>query len=141
MSEIKYGIAWSDEYKLGNQIVDDQHRRLFELVSELIGACNAGHSTENLKETLGFLVEYTVKHFADEEALQIQFDYPDLGHHKQQHEDFKIQVGELVQDFHKSGSSEELCNNVNKIVVRWLTNHIHREDKKIGAHIRNIRGV
>jgi len=126
---------------LGNPTVDEQHHRLFELVSEIIVACTEGRSTETLESTLSFLVEYTIKHFRDEEDLQIQFDYPEIGRHKQLHEDFKSEVGLLVQDFRQSGSSEALSNNVYKIVVRWLINHIQREDKKIVAHIRNLRGV
>ena len=141
MDDIKYGLAWSDDYKLGNPTVDEQHHRLFELVSEIVVACTEDRGTETLARTLDFLLEYTVKHFRDEEAIQIQFGFPDLGRHKLLHEDFKREVSELVQDFRQSGSSEELSNNVNRVIVRWLINHIQREDKKIVAHIRSIRGV
>jgi len=139
MGEIKHGIAWSDDYKLGNEKVDEQHRRLFELVSELVASCMEGHSAEKLRETLGFLIDYTIRHFNDEEALQLQFDYPDFGRHRELHEDFKKQVDGLVRSFRKSGCTEELSNNLNKIVVRWLVTHIQNEDKKIGDHIRSIR--
>ena len=139
MGEIKHGIAWSDDYKLGNEQVDTQHQRLFELVSDLVSSCLEGQSAEKLRETIGFLIDYTIRHFNDEEALQLKFDYPDFGRHKQLHEDFKKQVGELVQSFRRSGCTEELVSNVNKVVIRWLVNHIQQEDKKIGDHIRSIR--
>ena len=138
MNEVKYGIAWNDSYKLGNEQVDAQHKRLFELVSGLVSSCMDGSNTEKLNETLNFLVNYTVQHFNDEEALQIQYSYPEYIRHKQLHEDFKVTVGELVQRFMKSASSKELSSDVNKIVVRWLINHIQREDKKIGKHIQNV---
>jgi len=139
VGEIKHGIAWSDDYKLGNEQVDTQHQRLFELVSDLVSSCLEGQSAEKLRETIGFLIDYTIRHFNDEEALQLKFDYPDFGRHKQLHEDFKKQVGELVQSFRRSGCTEELVSNVNKVVIRWLVNHIQQEDKKIGDHIRSIR--
>ena len=138
MSEIRYGIAWSDDFKLGNDHVDMQHYRLFELVSELISACMDGSDTEKLKKTLDFLVEYTLLHFSDEEDLQTWYNFPEYERHKQLHEDFKVTVGSLVQSFSDSGSSTDLSNEVNKIVVRWLVNHIQREDKKIGEHIRKV---
>ena len=138
MSEIEYGIAWSDSYRLGNAQVDSQHRTLFELLSKLVSACQDGTDTVTLQETLEFLANYTVLHFNDEESLQIQYNYPDFPRHKQLHEDFKDTVGIFVQDFRKNGSSEELSKIVNKIVVRWLINHIQQEDKKIGRHIDSI---
>jgi len=137
MNEIKYGLAWSKDFELGYGQVDAQHRRLFELVSELVSACMEGLDAKKLRETLDFLVNYTVQHFTDEEALQIRCKYPGYERHRQLHEDFKVTVGELVREFDLYGSTVELSNNVNKIVVKWLINHIQREDKRIGDHIHS----
>ena len=111
---------------------------LFDLVNELVNACMDGSDTEKLQDTLRFLVDYTVRHFHFEEELQLQYHYPDYDRHKQLHDDFKQTVGELVEKFNQNGSSSELSSDVNRIVVRWLINHIQREDKKIGEHIRHV---
>ena len=139
MDNIKYGIAWQDSYKLDDEMVDSQHRRLFELVSELVGSCLDGSNEKKLRETLDFLVEYTVQHFYDEESLQVQYNYPDYKRHKQLHEDFKVTVGGIVRKFEEEGSSVELSNDANKIVVRWLIYHITLEDKKVGRHLKSCR--
>jgi hemerythrin len=68
------------------------------------------------------------------------YNYPEYNEHKQFHEDFKITVGELAEKFYKNGSSAELSSDVNKTVIRWLINHIQREDKKIGEHVRSVTG-
>jgi hemerythrin len=141
VSEIKYGIAWNDDYKLGNEQVDAQHYRLFQLLSNLIGSCMDGTDIEKLRETLDFLVNYTVQHFNDEEALQIRYNFPDYDRHKQLHEAFKETVGMLVQKFIDSGSSAELSIDISKIVAQWLINHIKREDLKIGYHIRMLSNL
>jgi len=138
MSTQMYGIAWDDRLKLDNEQVDTQHKRLFELLSELVGQCIDGSSTEKLRETLNFLTDYTVKHFYDEESIQVQYIFPDYKRHKQLHEDFKAEVCGLVQRFNESGSSKELSDDVNRIVVHWLINHIQQEDKKIGEHIKRV---
>ena len=137
-SEIQYGIAWNDNFLIGDAEVDSQHFRIFELLSGLIGSCIEGSHAENIHETLDFLVNYTVHHFYDEESLQVQSNYPDYRKHKQQHEDFKSTVGEIVRKFEEEGSSLELSNDLSKIVARWLVNHITREDKKIGEHLRTL---
>jgi len=137
MSQKNYGLAWSEEFELGFERVDSQHRRLFELVKNLVIACTEGYDAKVLNETLDFLVEYTVQHFKNEEDVMLLYNYPEYEQHKQIHEDFKVVVGEKVQEFKNDGSSEELSNTVNKIIVRWLINHIQGEDKKIGDYIRS----
>ncbi|MDR0310173.1 MAG: hemerythrin family protein [Acidobacteriota bacterium] len=137
-SEVTSGLAWKEEFCLGHDWVDAQHRKLFELVSGLVEACSDGSDLIRLKGTLDFLVNYTVQHFDDEEALQLKCNYPGYERHKRLHDDFKATVGGLVEKFTMGGSSTELSSDVNKIVVRWLVNHIQREDKKIGQHIKNL---
>lgn len=138
MGEISSGIAWNECYSLGNEQIDRQHKKLFELVSGLVNACMDGTATEKLQETLTFLGNYTVQHFYFEEELQLQSHYPDYERHKQLHADFVKTVGELTGNFNKNGSSAELSTDVNKIVIKWLVNHILREDKKIGEHIQSM---
>lgn len=138
MAGITYGIAWDDSLKLDNEEIDQQHKKLFELVSNLVSYCLDGSDTEKLQETLDFLVNYTVNHFYYEEKLQIQYNYPGYVKHKEMHENFKKTVGELVARFQESGSSADLSKDVNKIVVKWLINHIQREDKKIGDFLRTV---
>ena len=136
---INQGLAWKDSFALGNEQVDLQHKKLFELLSEIVNACIDGSDTGKLQATLDFLVNYTDRHFHFEEELQLRYNYPEYEKHKKLHDDFKITVGELVEKFHKNGSSTELSRDVNRTVVRWLINHIQGEDKKIGDYIRNIQ--
>ncbi|MCL1975513.1 MAG: hemerythrin family protein [Firmicutes bacterium] len=138
MAKATQGIAWKDEFRLGNDQVDEQHYQLFIQVGKIIESCADGSDMAKLRETLDFLIDYTIYHFNDEEALQLRYNYPDYERHKQLHEDFKVTALDLVKHYEESGSSAELSNDVNRIVVKWLINHIMREDKKIGEHIRNI---
>ena len=138
MSEQNYGLAWSEDFELGFERVDQQHKRIFELVRNLVKACTEGYDTKVLNDTLDFLVEYTVEHFNNEEEIQLLYNFPEYEQHKQLHEDFKVVVSEKVREFKENGSSEELSNSVNKIIVRWLINHIQGEDKKIGLYLRKM---
>jgi len=135
---LEHGISWNDSYELGNAMVDAQHRKLFGLVNDLIKKCEDGSSTEKVRETLDFLVDYAVQHFFDEETLQLENNYPGYEMHKKMHENFKLNVGMFVEQYNENGSSEELNNEVNNFLVRWLINHIQKEDKKIGEYIKSI---
>ena len=141
MSGNKIGLAWSEDFELGCEEVDAQHRQLFILVTDLIKACTEGYDTEILQETLEFLIDYTVQHFNDEEAFMVRYEYPDYERHKGIHNGFKKTVRNFVVDFVENDSTTDLSNDVNRIVVRWLINHIQREDKKIGDYVRSLESA
>ena len=129
------GIAWDDALILGDEKVDRQHRQMFEMLGELVGACNDGNELEKLEEILDFLVDYTIQHFRDEEALQQRCGYPGYEKHKQLHDQFTVKVGSLVQRFKTNGSTAELFKDLNKTVATWFVEHILTEDKKIREYI------
>ena len=136
MGQSIYGIAWSKEYELGEELVDSQHKRLFELVDTIGRACAEGTDAEILNETLDFLLNYTVQHFVDEEALQLSCGYPDYQRHKKLHDEFEETVKEKVAEYRANGSTKELSDTVTKVIVRWLVNHILKEDKRIAQYIK-----
>jgi hemerythrin len=129
------GLRWDDHYLLGNEKVDSQHRQLFDLVNSLVRSCDEYTDTTKLKQTLDFLVNYAVMHFDDEEAVMVETGFPEYEAHKKMHDDFKVIVIELVGRFTETGSSSGLRSDTNRIIVKWLINHILSEDKKIGEHI------
>jgi len=138
MNNNKTAFVWKDCYNLENEQVDLQHRKLFDLANGIVEACAKGSDEHKLQETINFLVNYTIRHFHYEEELQKQYNYPDYNRHRALHEDFRITVSNLILKFKEGGSTTELSDDVNLIVVRWLINHIQREDKKIGDHIRLV---
>ena len=141
MIKIKYGLAWNNSYKIGNEQVDSQHYQLFVLLSELVSFCMSGSDKAKLQETLDFLLYYTTRHFEDEEVLQIQCGYPDYQRHKQLHHEFRTAVDNLVKRFAKNGSSAELSYSVNRLVITWLLDHIQQEDKKIGEFLNSRKEI
>ena len=135
MSIEQFTIAWSREYELGNDFVDSQHKRLFELVNNIGKSCLEGEDINTLSKTLDFLLQYTVQHFSDEEALQIKYNFPEYEYHKKLHDEFEATIIEKVSEFKDKGSTKDLIDTVNEIVIIWLVNHILKEDMKIGEYI------
>ena len=135
MSIEQFVIAWSEDYELGNDFVDSQHKRLFELVNNIGKTCNEGGDVNTLCETLDFLLQYTVQHFNDEEALQLECNFPEYEYHKKLHREFETAVIEKVSEFKEKGSTEDLLDTVNMFIIEWLVNHILKEDMKIGAYL------
>ena len=140
MNEWSHGVAWSEDLETGNDAIDSQHKQLFKLTSDLVEACENNKGQEILGDTLNFLASYTVKHFADEEALQLEHSFPAYEKHKKLHDDFKVKATELVQQYQQDRNSANLRTQVNSVVIRWLLQHIKGEDFKIAEHIRKKAG-
>jgi len=138
---VEGSFKWDNYYLLGDEVVDEQHHKLLDMVNSLIESCENGTDKEKLKDTLDFLVNYAIEHFTYEETLQLKYNYPEYEKHKKMHAEFKMVVAGLIQEFNKTGSSSELSKDINKFILKWLIKHILHEDKKIGIYIKNINNV
>jgi len=127
---------WDSSLESGYEKVDNQHRQLVAAVNNLMEASIGGKGDQAVLETLDFLTGYTIKHFMDEEKLQVQFNYPDYLNHKRIHDEFKVKVGELVNRVKGKGPTPELINEVTAIIGAWLLNHIKGDDFRMAAFVK-----
>lgn len=127
---------WDESLETGYKMIDNQHKQLIMALNALIDACQGGKGNEEVMNTMEFLTAYTVKHFADEEKLQVQFDYPYYLNHKRYHEEFKITVRDLTDELLREGPSEIVVNKISGIIGNWLVNHIKGDDFKLAAYIK-----
>jgi methyl-accepting chemotaxis protein len=118
------------------ETVDSQHGRLFEAINGLLAACERGEGEAELKKSLDFLSEYTIKHFFDEEQLLKKYGYSDLDRHHQYHEAFKKTVRDLAHEFILKGVSEELIGAVETKIGSWLVDHIKGQDFRWATELR-----
>ena len=128
-------FLWREEWAIGKEQIDSQHRELFKTVNSLIDACHAGRGFNVIDDTMNFLLDYTVKHFNDEESLQRQIGFPEYERHKKLHEAFKEQAVRLAEKV-KTGHSNVVVMQVSQAIGEWLVNHVGKEDKKIGEHLK-----
>lgn len=127
---------WDSSLECGYEQVDNQHKQLIAAVNNLMEASASGKGDKAVMETLDFLTGYAIKHFADEEKLQITFNYPDYLNHKRIHDEFKSVVTSLVKRVSKEGPTEELINEVSTIIGSWLLNHIKGDDFRMATFVK-----
>ena len=126
----------------GIQEIDDQHRELVDRINTVIKMGEAAKSREETEQTLGFLAEYVLKHFATEDDYMNKCSYPICYLHQGQHSNFVEKFLEIKERYEKSGYSGELATELNAFIVSWVINHIATSDaafgryylKKIGAN-------
>jgi hemerythrin len=128
-------LIWTEELATGNEAVDTQHRQLVKTLNDFLSACSSGQGREQLNSAMKFLIDYTVKHFSDEEKLQLRYRYPDYASHKKSHDNFKIAVSDLEKQINEKGAFVALVTKVNTSAGGWIINHIQHEDKKMAVYI------
>jgi len=126
-------ITWSSRYSLGIARIDAQHQKLVDLINDLHAAMLAGAGRPALAKTLDGLVEYTLSHFAAEEALLKRAAYPGYDLHKAEHTKLTEQVKLLREKAQAANATLSL--EVAAFLQRWLIDHISNVDKKYSAHL------
>jgi hemerythrin len=105
-------IDWTPGLETGNTIIDNQHHQWIYAVNALHHACKKGKGLQEVEKTLKFLDDYTIAHFAGEEALQEKYRYPDYLEHKRIHTEFKSVVQRLTEKLSKHGPTDEFTSEV-----------------------------
>jgi len=121
-------IIWKEEYSVGIQSLDDDHKRLIYLLNQFKTAYEYDTSAEFERQALGQLVEYTRFHFSREEDMMQEAGYADFEEHKKQHERMIAQVEEFVGLYNREG--HDSLNEVSTYLTNWLINHINGTDKQ-----------
>ncbi len=133
-------FAFTDKYRTGIELVDDEHKRLFEIIkdtNDVIHTELLHDKYDEIMRLLAELREYTEVHFSDEEAMMERIHYPDIAAQKRAHSAF---VGRLVEiDLSEldamDDNQEEYLQDLIQFLLSWLSNHILGMDKKISAYI------
>lgn len=126
-------ITWKDSYSVGIDSIDQQHKRLINLINQLQTAVDYSTGEEFEREALDELVDYTKTHFTFEEGLMEQNGYPDFEPHKAQHVKMIKEV-ERVLSIYEEDHDTAVENAVN-FLKDWLINHINGTDKEYSSFL------
>jgi len=127
-------MEWEDDYSVGVDIFDDQHKNIIIYINDLYDAMKSREEGAVVGRILDNLIEYTMSHFLDEEIAMLRYGYPDFEAHKHSHDQFVCAVRSLYIRFHGSDSySRVICAEIITLLVDWLKNHIHGVDKEYSA--------
>lgn len=130
-------IEWRKSYEVGIEKIDSQHKELFQKINDLLEACSMQKGKEEVLNTIGFLGDYVITHFNDEEKLQKDSAYPRYLEHKAIHERFIKDYENLKVKLEEEGVSLNFVMTVNKVVVDWLVKHIAAVDKAFGTFLKS----
>jgi len=126
-------LDWKDEYCVGIDSIDQQHRKLVDLINQLQTAVDYSTGEEFEREALDELVDYTKTHFSYEEGLMSDNGYPDFEPHKAVHNKMIKKVEEVLAEYEKD--HDAAMSNAVEFLRGWLINHINGTDKEYSSFL------
>jgi hemerythrin len=126
---------WNSSFEVGIEIIDQQHKGLFDSVEELATAVREKRSDEGVAECVAFLKGYVVEHFSTEERLMARHSYPGMANHKKRHEEFKADFIVLAKKIAAGEIDRVASVQVQREIFDWIVGHIMEEDKVLGKFL------
>lgn len=126
-------LNWTSNLETGIEVIDGQHKRIVDYINQLHDA----RLTQNRKligKVIEDTIEYTVSHFAFEEALIEDAGYEFVRPHKRVHELFIKRVSEFKLRF---DAGENITEEMNGLLSRWLFSHILNDDAAYVSAVKN----
>lgn len=119
----------------GIQEIDQQHQALIHMLNHLNDAVKKMQSREQIYRIIDEVIAFTRLHFATEELLMAQSDYPEIKFHQEKHK-------ELIQD--ALHLKEKLEYVGEEMFTEWFNHwpfsrvlaHIQYADQQFEQHLK-----
>ena len=122
-------ITWRDEFSVGVDAIDHEHREMIGLINDLDEAMgtDAGHAT--VVAALGEIYARIAAHFALEEKIMRDASYTQFAAHKEDHETLLDELLEVIDSVDDEGGYD--CTDLSRTLDRWFSSHFRTHDAKL----------
>jgi hemerythrin-like metal-binding protein len=120
-------ITWKEEYNLGIEEIDAQHKKMFAIINDLFRAMKDSDE-KTLKRVLGELVDYADYHFSTEEGYFEKLHYPEKESHIKTHQLYREKIMGFVLEY-KDGE-KLLPYEILDFLEDWWIGHITGVDRQ-----------
>ena len=125
MSELR----WRDEFSVGIEEVDHEHKGLIELIARLQRELKSGAGRHEVIVYLGEIYAQISAHFALEEKMMRQTNYPAYADHKEDHETLLDDLRDIMDEVEDDGILDDV--RLTDDLDRWFSDHFRTHDAKL----------
>lgn len=127
-------IVWQDKYTVENNLLDSQHKLIFEIVNKLHEAVKDRRSAKTIQGIIDDFVSTLLNHFDTEEELMRKYNFAFFNEQKIEHEALKKKIIHM-QNVYIFGDIP-LTPEMFTFLRTWLTEHIEGQDKKYAGLLK-----
>ncbi len=126
-------FIWHDRFKIGVEIIDREHRKLFSIMNKLLDYSDDEEKSQWVcQEGIKYFKGHAMKHFAEEEVYMASINYIEYDTHKRIHDNFrKKTLPEIEKELVQTNYSPEAINHFLGVCAGWLIGHTLTEDRAI----------
>ena len=125
-------IEWRDEYLIGVEELDYEHRDLFNRLNELHEELAHHDEKGEIEDCLGEIYVRVVAHFALEERFMLDNNFKNYAHHKKEHDDFLEVIVDLIEKF-RTDPELSYGDELEEQLQHWIINHIITSDQELAT--------
>ncbi len=125
-------FKWDSSYSVGDKLLDEQHRRIFNLGNEISNIDSA-----NIKKAIMKLFKHTREHFDHEEELMREVEFPGFEEHRELHNDLIEKLGKIELKSPDNNHSNSYV--FRKLVYNWIIDHIMNQDKIFFNYYKQVK--
>ena len=127
-------VEWDDSFLIGIKELDFEHRSLIEDINRLHKELTEHDEKRNIERCLGDILVRLQAHFALEEHVMKEHEYPYYEEHKREHnkllDDYTRNINQFLDD-----SGTEFGHPIEDHLKSWLIGHILNSDKKMSQMV------
>src|SRR5688572_27739742 len=113
-------ILWEDRYKTGEEMIDRQHRMLFEFFNDFEDVIKNGLGKSFVENSLLFLENYIHLHFGIEEFCMHKHRCPIADKNKAAHEKFKETFNTYKNKLADNGYNDQIATELHQNIEAWI---------------------
>src|SRR5262245_16719051 len=130
-------FIWKDSFNVGVGVMDRDHQELVPIVQRLQEAALLGKSNDETQIIVQQLTVHVHQHFAAEEALMLQYHYPEIEEHKKAHQLVTQQVLSFVARV--KAKQPLLVGELMDFLMNFITNHVMVVDRKLAKFLNSVK--
>ncbi len=128
-------LSWKDEYSVGIEAIDREHKELIDRINRLHQAFDGADAHKAVPAFFGDLLIAIAAHFALEEMFMRDLAYDGLDLHKEEHERLLDELREMMDMFEWSEEVDTL--ELARRLEPWFTLHFRTRD----AELHDVLGM
>lgn len=131
-------LTWDDAFLVGVKEIDDQHRRLLEMINTFHDMHAESKARHVLAKAIFDMNTYARNHFETEEKYMDLYrpEYPGYEAHKEEHRKFFSKALDFLVAFGE-GREKEIPRELLDYLADWFVRHTAGTDRELAALLKN----
>jgi hemerythrin len=127
-------LEWKEEYSTGIEDVDDEHKDLIDVINRLHELLLADDARLTVPAFFARLIDGVSAHFALEERIMGESEYPDLAAHREDHERLLDEIRDLVDAFAQAEEVDSV--DLAMRLEPWFSHHFATHDLQLHTTLK-----